>query len=347
MSTFEEQRRMELATQLFERVGIEAKRGSISSMGGAGGFSGAQFWRCSTEAGNWCLRRWAPGTEPDRVMWIQSVIREVAKHVGTLAVAVADREGATTFVRDGDVYEVTSWLPGVADYWESPGDLPNDTKLANAMRALAEWHLAAEAVGDPFANNGKELVAAPSKGLAMRNRRCDALLSGKLAELESASANDDREYVRAASGPLITGFRSVAHALQSKLKSMTTVSWQHQLCLRDVWHDHVLFTADAVTGIVDYDAMRFETPVGDVARLLGSLVGNDRERFRLGLAAYPDVRPMTAAEVELLSLWDASNAAMAGLQWLEWLCVERRVFPDETAVKRLLMRHVDRAASLC
>lgn len=342
---------MEIAAELFERVGVDTSGDSISSLGGAGGFSGAEFWRCSTASGDWCLRRWASGTEPKRVMWIQSVIREVAKDVKTLAVAVADADGASHFVRNGAVYEITPWLPGVADYWDSlkgePEAPANDGKLANAMEVLAEWHLAAEAIGKKFSNDGKTSVARPSKGLAMRAGRCDALLNGRLSELEKASATDDRKYVQLAAGPLIAGFKSIAYQLQSKLKSMAAMSWKHQLCLRDVWHDHVLFLGDDVTGIVDYDAIRFETPVGDVARLLGSLVGSDRERTECGLAAYQDVRPLAAAERDLLSVWDASNAAMAGLQWLEWLCLERRVFANETAVKRLVMRHAMRAESLC
>lgn len=112
--------------------------------------------------------------------------------------------------------------------------------------------------------------------------------------------------------------------------------------IRDLWHDHVLFTGDEVTGIIDFGALRVDTPACDLARLLGSLVENDRDRWRLGLAAYEEIRPLSPQEHLLIPLLDESQALLSGLYWLEWLCLERRAFPDlatiESRLEKILQR---------
>ena len=78
-----------------------------------------------------------------------------------------------------------------------------------------------------------------------------------------------------------------------RLEPLATVSLNLQPCLRDIWHDHVLFTGDKVTGMIDFGAVDIDTPATDIARLVGSLVGDDAAGWQSGIAAYSDVRPLT------------------------------------------------------
>ena len=87
------------------------------------------------------------------------------------------------------------------------------------------------------------------------------------------------------------------------LTRWTARTWPLQPCLCDVWHDHVLFDGDRVTGLVDYGAVKIDHPAVDVARLLGSLVGDDAEGWAAGLTAYREVRPFSAEEEELARRW--------------------------------------------
>src|SRR5690606_5799306 len=64
-----------------------------------------------------------------------------------------------------------------------------------------------------------------------------------------------------------------------------------QFVLRDVWSDHILFTEDCVTGIIDFGAARVDEPATDVARLLGSLEPRDASRWLLGWEAYQAANP--------------------------------------------------------
>ena len=109
-----------------------------------------------------------------------------------------------------------------------------------------------------------------------------------------------------------------------------------QPCLCDIWHDHVLFTRDEVTGLVDYGSVKHDHVAVDVARLLGSLIGDDDNRWRAGLAAYREVKPLTTSEEDLSRLLDRTGTLLGMVNWLTWLCRERRQFEDARLVARRL-----------
>jgi homoserine kinase type II len=90
-------------------------------------------------------------------------------------------------------------------------------------------------------------------------------------------------------------------------------------CLRDIWHDHVLYTGNRVTGIIDFGAADVTSPAADIARLLGSMVGDDRQRWSAGLAAYESVRPLTDDERKAVRFFDSSGVVLSAANWLEWL----------------------------
>ena len=86
----------------------------------------------------------------------------------------------------------------------------------------------------------------------------------------------------------------------------------------------------------------------DVARLLGSLAGDDRPR----LAARPGgLSGRSAAcrddELALVSAFDRSTVLMGGLQWLEWIYLERRQFANRPAVLARMDEFLSRLAHAC
>jgi homoserine kinase type II len=134
--------------------------------------------------------------------------------------------------------------------------------------------------------------------------------------------------------------QAIAHA-RACLASIQAVLdaarlWQVPLqpCIRDVWHDHVLFAGDRVTGLIDFGAMRVESVAADVARLLGSLAGDDRSLWQVALAAYCSIRPLSEDERTLVKVLDQSGVVLGVLNWLEWLYRQHREFRDPAAVAR-------------
>jgi Ser/Thr protein kinase RdoA (MazF antagonist) len=109
-----------------------------------------------------------------------------------------------------------------------------------------------------------------------------------------------------------------------------------QPAIRDIHQDHVLFTGDEVTGLIDFGALRIDTPLADIARLVGSLVGDDTAERQFAVDAYSDVRPVSREARRVVDLLDHSGVVLGALNWLMWLYVERRdMGPVQPIVNRL------------
>jgi homoserine kinase type II len=289
-----------------------------------GGFSGARLWRLSTSAGTLCLRRWPPG-HPDqqRLEFIQAVLWHVDQegfHCVPLPLETEHHHGYVFY--EGHLWELTPWLPGEPDYRRQPGR----AKLMAAMEALSQFHLAASSF--PLPDPGP----ASSPGILERLARLNHLLSGQLDALRTATSNGGWPEMSARGRDLLRLFGSTAGGVTALLQDAARQQVALQPCIRDIWHAHVLFRGDIVSGIVDFGALRAENVAADVARLLGSLAGDNRDEWELGLAAYQRLRPLSEAEMRLVVAFDRSTVLMGGLQWVEWVCLEHRQFDDRPGV---------------
>ncbi len=131
-------------------------------------------------------------------------------------------------------------------------------------------------------------------------------------------------------------FAKAAPRVLSRLETVSEIHSPVHPCIRDIWHDHVLFHQDQVTGIVDFGALRVDHAAVDIARLLGSLVVDDRESWRYGLTAYQRIRGLAPQELQLVEVADESNVLLSGMNWLRWIYVEGRQFtPRPVILQRL------------
>ncbi len=289
----------------------------------SGGFSGAMIWKLHSSQGNWCLRRW-PQEHPsrERLDFIHRVLAYVGNRGFKLApVPLATETGSTFVPHGGRLWEVTAWMPGAADY---PA-FPTSAKLRAALTALAEFHRATESFPRI------DVRPAVSAGI---EERWEKLFRYVRAPDLASHVNVSRlwpELVPVGSRLctlFVRGVGKVSVLLQRALEAQVAI----QPCIRDVWHDHVLFSGDEVTGMIDYGSMRLDNVSTDIARLLGSLAGDDREAWDIGLQAYQQVRQLTQDEQLLVRAFDQSSVLMSGLQWLWWIGVEGRQFDDRPKV---------------
>jgi Ser/Thr protein kinase RdoA (MazF antagonist) len=303
-------------------------------LGAAGGFSGAMFWRLQTPHRLLCLRRWPREHPPtERLEFIQAVLWHVNQEGFRLAPLPLETRTRAGYVRHAEhLWELTPWMPGAANYTTAP----SAAKLRAALVALGEFHRAAAAFPLPVSGH----VASP--GIARRLELLQSLITGEFETIKQAvkraaavqaadNAIADGE-ITVAAQRLLELFPRAAPEVLAMLRQASRIKAPLQPCVCDIWHDHVLFEGEQVSGLIDFGAMRAETVAADVARLLGSLVGDDPAGWKAGLAAYESVRPLSEAEAVLVSALDQSGVLLGGMNWLRWIYVEGRVFEDRSAV---------------
>ncbi|MBC8350810.1 MAG: phosphotransferase [Planctomycetes bacterium] len=308
---------------------------SVESLGGAGGFSGAAFWKVSCGDSTLCLRRW-PKEHPSRtqLQWLHEVICRVsANGFAKVPTPIQSRGGQTFVSLEGQYWELTAWLPGTADFREHP----TSNRLDAALVALAQFHQSAESI---------ESVAGAAPGIATRREQLDRLCLGEAEEMSRAVAAMDWAEFQSRAATIMYWFDELSAETKPILELASRSRFRLQPCIRDVWHDHVLFEGEEVSGIVDFGAMRVDHVACDVARLLGSLVGGDRTNWKQGLAAYQSLRPLSLDELALVDAYDRSTVLLSGMNWVQWVAVELRKFENHEVILARLDEIIARLAEM-
>lgn len=282
-----------------------------------GGFSGALIFRIESEAGVFCLRGWPTDGPPvERIRGLHALLEHVHERgVGQVAVPVRSRDETTIFESRGRLWQLEPWMPGVAAFH----DEPNDARLKSAASCLAEFHTAAESFTPPASATRwfYQRSHAPSPAVMRRAR----LLAGwRRGRLDRAAACIERTLpssFRELTCELVGVVRRSGEDVARDLDSVSRLRFRLQPCLRDVWRDHVLFSGDEATGLIDASAASSDNVATDLARLFGSLVDNDDARWRTALEAYQLKRLLEPNELELTRVLDRSGLLLSGLTWLD------------------------------
>ncbi len=307
----------DLVLAVLARYPALLRQGLREPLGNRGGFSGARLWRLATPAGPLCLRASAPHETARHVAW-RHRLQALGRAAGhTFVPAVLATSAGATFVEEaGRRWELMEWLPGRADYRAQP----SPARLEAAARALALIHEAWQGEGQGWG-------------------ACPAVLR----RLEVARSW--REPALSAGGPVRPLLERLRDAVRRWLPRVPGLlgPWRErgcvlQPCLRDVWHDHLLFEGQRLTGLVDYAAVDRDGVAADLARMLGSLVEDDEAGWRVALAAYRGVRDLPAEEEERARLLDRTGAVLALANWLRWLAEGQRPLEQMGRVEELLRR---------
>lgn len=313
------------------------------------GFSGADVWKLTTPGGSFALRRWAPsGQVPaERLRGLHRLLEHV-RRCGVEFVAVPLRTDAgETLLFQADQYvfwQLEPWLPGTADYHAHP----HETRLRAALAALARWHQAA-ATFVPAEDVRRWFVsaaAAPSPAVRERLQRLLDVTPGDLAtwnrELQQSAEGEQRTLSR----ELARQIHWLHPLIAEELQALQHERFALQPCLRDIWHDHVLFAGDEVTGLIDASACRTEHVATDLSRLIGSLVEDDANGWRIALEAYRQHRTLSLAEEALVRALDRSGVVLGALTWLKWLYQTDRRFEEPKKVLERLCHFQRRLATM-
>jgi Ser/Thr protein kinase RdoA (MazF antagonist) len=302
----------------------------IESLGSAGGFSGAEFWKVTVGATEYCLRRW-PNSKPTRAQAdvIYPTLEYVQRHSDLpLAFPIQTLHSEPMCRVDNAHWELSRWMPGapIAD------TEINDDQLRAAARALAEFH-------NTTSSLSQQQRASPA--IAFRCAMIDRLWATQFEQLQ-ATQDSSGAVDSVVKKMLLDQFRYQAHALRQQLELLRSVPVSQIPTFGDIWSDHVLFNNDEVSGIVDFGAMKVESPCLDIARLFGSYADYSSEALRRGISYYGEFRELNDLDCSLIELYDRAYVILAGVQWLIWIELEQRVFVDNETVRQRLHRLVRR-----
>lgn len=268
-------------------------------LGSAGGLSGAALWRGDDgDAPLFALKAWPAGMTAERLACIHGLMRRAA-HLPIVPSILTTADGRSVVEAAGRVWDICRWMPGVADTDAEPSPV----RVANAAAALAGLHHA-------WAPPAPTLGPCPAV-----LRRLDTQAAARRHHLVA-----DRPI---AHGPLADAVRRavavvvrLGPAAEQALAPWVARAVPLQPCLVDVRKDHVLFTGDAVTGLVDYGAVQDDHPAADLARLLGELAGDDEARSAAGLAAHAAAGGPPEPAPGFARLLDRTGVVAALAGWL-------------------------------
>ena len=279
------------------------------------GFSGARVFRVEIEQSVFCVRQWPTGMPRERLQAIHGLLDHVDRNGNSsIPVPLSSSDGQTVAPFHGHLWQVEPWLPGEADFDQNP----TDVRLQAAMIGLANWHRVASQYEPPHRDTDWLLPCHEDKSPTVASRlhslvRWRANLDD--AERRLMLAPDDR--FRYLGQQLTIHFRRLADSIGRELQQVESLSVRQQPCIRDLWHDHLLFCGDRLTGIIDFGAVKTDSIACDLSRLLGSLFGNDASAWQRALDAYEQTRPLTTVEHQLLRPLNRSGILLSGMTWLQ------------------------------
>lgn len=310
------------------------------------GFSGATICRVEFCEQVFALRCWPPNApSPTRLVGLHRLLDHTFR-MGLTQIAVPrpSLSGETLIQQDGRWWQLEPWMPGRADFHSHP----SRNRLQDCLQVLARWHVSAQQFVPQAAESLWFTVhrSAPSPGLRERWLAINQWRSKGdgwfRRALQSASKPELRDHLTR----IWQQFESLAPAVSHTLERLLEEQVPLQPALRDVWHDHLLFTGEQLTGLIDPSACRTENVTTDLARLLGSLVENDHIERAFALDCYQAVRPLSLVELQLLSAFDASGVLLSGMTWLEWLLVDQRQFANAEQVRARIEMVIRRMTQL-
>ena len=279
------------------------------------GFSGARVFRVEIEQSTFCVRQWPTGMPRERLQAIHGLLRHLGGHADvSIPIPIPSEDGGSFVAFEDHLWQVEPWLPGEADFDQQP----TEARLTAAMTGLAKWHHLAAQYAPPHRDTDWLLpshedrsptVSARLRGLVQR--RAD------LNEAERQLMLEPDEQFRHFGQQLTIHFRRLADSIGRELQQVESLSVRQHPCIRDLWHDHLLFCDDRLTGIIDFGAVKTDTVACDLSRLLGSLFGTDASAWQRALDAYEQTRPLTTAEHQLLGPLNRSGTLLSGMTWLQ------------------------------
>lgn len=279
------------------------------------GFSGARIFRVETASATFALRSWPPNAlPPERIRGLHSFLAFLhSRGLSFVAVPRPTDAGDTLLEVAGTLWQLEPWLPGAADFHQHP----NPARLKSAIRTLARLHLTAREFQSPSqaAEWFQSRRQSPSPAVLERLHRLEQWTPRRIRTVGGAIAADPSDFGQI-SAQVLRRFESALPQARHELDFLKDRKYDLHPCWRDLWHDHVLFSGDEVTGLIDASSTRVDHPAVDLSRLVGSLIEDNHESWKLVLDEYCRHVYWTDRDTALLRSLDRSSVLLSPMTWI-------------------------------
>ncbi|MCO8121878.1 phosphotransferase [Stieleria sp. TO1_6] len=321
------------------------------------GNSGAVLFRCQGDQA-FALRGWPIETAVERVREIHQVISTAARSCTLLPqYASLPPDGPTYLVdRQGRIWELASWLPGQPFPYDATFE-----QIADGAAAIATVHRHLQPIGQ-----SQRPAAAIDQRIRRTRQLSDLLptlfdinLEGRLNPLVAGEVSTARELLRR------NWHTSAQRILETLLPQASRPRGLHYV-LRDIHREHALVVGGRISGIIDFDALRVDTPAADLSRWATSFSVFSQDSARTidcVLAGYFGIQPLEQKPASaivtdfppadtnvfgpdfrtLVETLATSSLWISLANWVVWLVIESRQFPDFQSVALRLRRLIDAA----
>ncbi len=304
----------------------------------SGGFSGAAIYRVECSAGRVFAGRRTPlksSLPVARVRSLHSTLRRIQDGgleivPVPLSIRKVDEDPGTgllhglgdyqrVFLPDSwfqvgtDVWQFEPWMPGAPASADPP-----DSMVRSAVQTLHEFHVVAKAHWQSDTTNEWFFCrTGHSSGIQRRLRIASDLAGGMLRQYQSKLEIEPSPEIRQHGLRVCRALDRWLPWLVARLQAVAAEAFVLQPVIRDLWRPHVLFTDDAVSGLIDLSAMASDHVCFDVTRLFRSWFGANAKRVHESMQLFADMHPLNSAEKGLAQTLDAATVLLSPVTWLQ------------------------------
>lgn len=290
----------------------------------------------------YCLRQW-PQQHPSepRLRDIHRWVLRARKHLDVVAAPLPSTDGSTFVIRAGNFWELQPWMPGEShDHVAHQPRTPQSDERGVSRRiriyprsrhgeswhqmilALAKFHRVA---GDRF-----EHIQGIAPAILERRKRWIELTSGGWNQIQRAvddCSQSQPSLIGNAVPSLCQMVGELLPTLGPLIESSLGINGELRPVIRDARPEHFLFVKGKLSGMVDFGAMRIDTPAADLARLLEFHFQEFRNTVLERVRTYEK-----HSKLRIPPLWFETifkcNLILGAANWMEWIYLEKRQFPS-------------------
>ncbi|WP_437186811.1 phosphotransferase enzyme family protein [Planctomicrobium sp. SH668] len=300
----------------------------------AGGFSSSPVFQIDTTFATYALKGWKASHWPvarvlERHRWLQFL----SSNRIPVATPLKDRfTGSSVYESASGSWQLEQWMPGGSSTLSEM--TPN--RWRSMMTTLATMHQASSRFKYQSAGKGWFAVRhAPSSTLEERRLIIATWTAEKRRRATHQLQNAPRRF-RESALAILSAFSQFAPQVDQQLAALEVEKVLLIPCHRDLWNEHVLFSGDTVSGIIDPTAARSEHIASDLSRLLSSFLDDSGSSWKPALDLYQSIAPLSSIDMQMIDAFRVSSIVLSGMTW-----VERFAFRPELELTDSILHRIE------